>query len=112
MSFRALGSFAFLAFLACSKPSLPPDRAHRTPGRSSLAIVEHDAWTGEHMFRDQWTQIGGNRSHESRGNCGVVPSLTSRIVGGYAEVLERIGAACEIEGGCSRTSDTGSTPPR
>lgn len=91
--------------------------------------AEHDPKTGEHMFRARWTQVGGAHSHESRGNCGAQPSPRSWIVGGSAAVLEYttepgaaggsrylshamlvlrpydpnfwIGAACEVEGGCS-----------
>ncbi len=102
--------------------------------------AEHDPRTGEHMFRAQWTQVGGSRFHEVRGSCGALPSPTSRIFGGNAAVLEYtttappvsaggsrylshavlvlrpydpdfwIGAACEIEGGCGPAARTGAGP--
>jgi len=50
--------------------------------------MEHDARSGEHMFRARWTQVGGDRVHELRGNCGARPTPTSRILGGQAAILE------------------------
>jgi hypothetical protein len=94
--------------------------------------AEHDPQTGRHLVRAQWVQVGGTHRHEVRGNCGAVPTPTSRVFGGEAYVLEYtttappasnggsrylshamlvvhpydpdfwIGPACEIEGGCNR----------